>query len=80
MFGGYNAGAGTMLRARRMARERQLDERRWHSVVEVAPQVPRWRWRETLGYVTKIEDTYELLRLETRRSNAARRPPFRAVE
>ena len=64
MFGGYNAGPGTMRRAKNVARNEQLDEYRWTSVQRVAPRVQRWRYRETLGYVERIGQNYEVLRAQ----------------
>ena len=61
MFGSYNAGEGTILRARARAKKSQLDPEIWQSVVVVAPKVPRWRYRETLGYVTTIAGNYAFL-------------------
>jgi len=58
MFGSYNAGEGNIARASAVARARQLEPARWSSIEEVAPTVPRWRYRETLGYVRKIESNY----------------------
>jgi membrane-bound lytic murein transglycosylase MltF len=55
MLGSYNAGRGTLLRAQSTAREKKLDCGSWRSIAEVAPSVRGWRYRETLGYVTKIE-------------------------
>lgn len=55
MFGGYNAGEGTIFRAQGVARASKLDERTWPSIESVAPTVPRWRYKETLGYVHTIE-------------------------
>ena len=55
MLGSYNAGRGTLLRAQATAREKQLDQGAWLSIEAVAPSVRGWRYRETLGYVTKIE-------------------------
>jgi membrane-bound lytic murein transglycosylase F len=55
MLGSYNAGRGTLLRAQATAREKRLDTGAWRSIAEVAPSVRGWRYRETLGYVTKIE-------------------------
>ena len=54
MFGSYNAGRATIQRARRMAQARRLDTHAWASIEQVAPDVQRWRHRETLGYVHKI--------------------------
>ena len=61
MFGSYNAGPGTIRRATRVAKTRQLDDKTWRSVEEVAPAVQRWRYRETLPYVKKIEGNYRTL-------------------
>ena len=54
MFASYNAGEGTIMNAQRACVARSLDQRAWSSVETVAPDVPRWRYRETLGYVRKI--------------------------
>ena len=45
----------TLLRAQDTARQQSLDHRSWNSIAEIAPSVSGWRYRETLGYVTKIE-------------------------
>jgi membrane-bound lytic murein transglycosylase F len=55
MLASYNAGRGTILGAMSAARARRLDERSWPNIESVAPTVPRWRWRETIGYVRKID-------------------------
>jgi len=55
MFGGYNAGEGTIFRAQGVARASKLNERTWPNIESVAPTVPRWRYKETLGYVRTIE-------------------------
>jgi membrane-bound lytic murein transglycosylase MltF len=72
MFGGYNAGPGTMRRAKRVARNEQLDENRWTSVESVAPRVQRWRYRETLGYVERIEEFHRSLCIEPSKVNAVK--------
>ena len=54
MFGSYNAGQGTIMRAQRTADQQRLDRARWQSIEQVAPLVERWRYTETLGYVRKI--------------------------
>ena len=56
MFASYNAGRGTILGAQAEARARSLDCRDWSSIEAVAPRVPRWRYRETLDYVHRIDD------------------------
>jgi hypothetical protein len=55
MFGSYNAGRVPILRAQELAAARAFDPTRWASVEAVAPDVPRWRHRETLNYVRRIE-------------------------
>lgn len=55
MFGSYNAGRGTLLRAQSTARARKLDDRSWRSIAEIASTVRGWRYRETLDYVRKIQ-------------------------
>ena len=62
MFASYNAGEGTISRALGTARAASLDATRWTSIEQVAPNVRRWRYRETLGYVRKISDNYSYLR------------------
>jgi membrane-bound lytic murein transglycosylase F len=61
MFGSYNAGRGTLLRAQGAARARQLDHRTWSSITEVAAVVRGWRYRETLGYVQRIDALLQTL-------------------
>ena len=61
MFGGYNAGEGTIFRAQGVARASRLDERTWPNIESVAPTVPRWRYKETLGYVHTIEQNRKKL-------------------
>ena len=59
MFGSYNAGRGTIVRAQKIAINKSLDERIWLSIQNVAPQVPGWRHRETLNYVQRIQSSFE---------------------
>ena len=61
MFAGYNAGEGTIIRARRAAAAERLDDRSWQSIERVAPRVERWRYLETLGYVRTIERNHKSL-------------------
>ncbi|MEP6691244.1 MAG: transglycosylase SLT domain-containing protein [Gemmatimonadaceae bacterium] len=61
MFGSYNAGEGPIMRARAAARAKQLDQRVWTSVERVAPDIERWRYQETLGYVKKIKSNKDNL-------------------
>jgi membrane-bound lytic murein transglycosylase F len=55
MFGSYNAGRETIKKAQLVARSDRLDQRSWPSIEAVAPKVSRWRYRETLDYVRKIQ-------------------------
>jgi membrane-bound lytic murein transglycosylase MltF len=59
MFGSYNAGRGTILRAQKVAIVKSLDERVWSSIKNVAPDVPGWRHKETLDYVQRIQLSLE---------------------
>lgn len=64
MFASYNAGRMPILRAQTLARGQSLDPRHWVSIEQVAPLVRRWRHRETLAYVRKIEAN--LARMDSR--------------
>jgi soluble lytic murein transglycosylase-like protein len=75
MFGSYNAGEGTIGRATAAAKAKQLDEMRWPNIEIIAPEVPRWRYRETLGYVKKIDQNYSTLHAGAQRAAA---PPAAA--
>jgi membrane-bound lytic murein transglycosylase F len=78
MFGSYNAGRGTLLRAQRVAEDKALDQNQWTSIEAVAPDVPRWRHEETLGYVSKISTSVERMDDNGRVARAApatREPP-----
>jgi membrane-bound lytic murein transglycosylase MltF len=66
MFASYNAGRGTLLRAQEVAREKTLDPVVWPSIQTVAPEVPRWRHQETLGYIEHIETNGERMDQEGR--------------
>ena len=59
MFGSYNAGRGTILRAQKLAIGKSLDGRVWPSIQNVAPDVPGWRHKETLDYVQRIRFSLE---------------------
>ena len=69
-FAGYNAGPGTILRAKKTAREEKLDEFQWRSMEIAAPKVERWRYKETLGYIATIQANYDALKKAPVRSNA----------
>jgi membrane-bound lytic murein transglycosylase MltF len=62
MMGAYNAGEGTIMRAQRVAQQAAQDAKTWNGVAAVAPTVPRWRYRETLGYVNQIAIYYRRLK------------------
>jgi membrane-bound lytic murein transglycosylase MltF len=59
MFGSYNAGRTTILRAQKRAVEKSLDGRKWPSIQNVAPEVPGWRHTETLDYVRRIQFSFD---------------------
>lgn len=62
MFGSYNAGPATISRARRVAQAEGQEDQAWHGVASVAPRVPKWRHRETLGYIERIESFQQQMR------------------
>ena len=62
MFGSYNAGEGPIIRACIAARGDHLSDAEWASIEHVAPRIDRWRYRETLGYVRKIDRNYSKLK------------------
>ena len=55
MLGSYNAGFRTILRAQKLSRKHGFNGTDWESIKSVAPRVSKWREKETLGYVRKIE-------------------------
>jgi membrane-bound lytic murein transglycosylase MltF len=61
MFGSYNAGPGTIRRAKSLARQKQLDDKTWKNIEQIAPEVRRWRYKETIPYVRKIEKNHRTL-------------------
>ena len=75
MFASYNAGEGTIMNAQRACVAKALDQRSWSSVETVAPNVPRWRYRETLGYVRKIRGGIDNLDDKGRVKKAAAKKP-----
>jgi membrane-bound lytic murein transglycosylase F len=58
MFGTYNAGEGPITRASAAAKAQNLEPTQWTSIEQVAPNITRWRYRETLGYVRRIEGNF----------------------
>jgi len=72
MLASYNAGRRTILIAQRAAKDRQLDHRAWSSIETIAPAVTRWRYRETVDYVKRIE--VNLSRLDDRGRLSASSP------
>ena len=60
MFGSYNAGEGTIARALTVARTRG-GAPAWSTIEQIAPSVQHWRYTETLGYVRRIDSTYNWL-------------------
>lgn len=61
MFASYNAGEGTIMRARKTAAAERLDQSRWPAIERIAPRVERWRYSETLGYVRTINANKDAL-------------------
>lgn len=57
-LGSYNAGRGRIHQARQVAIKNGLSPDKWESLVEIATNVPPWRYRETIRYISKIERCY----------------------
>lgn len=55
MFGAYNAGKGSIIRAQKHAKRTGLNPNLWQSIEQTLPCVTGKRSRETLGYVEKIK-------------------------
>ena len=53
-FASYNAGFRNIIKAQNLSRQAGLNENLWSSIESVAPKVRGWRYKETLGYVDKI--------------------------
>jgi membrane-bound lytic murein transglycosylase F len=58
VFGSYNAGRSTILRAQEKAKTDSLNHQAWSAIETVAPRVNRWRSAETLEYVRRIDQHY----------------------
>ena len=62
MFGSYNAGRASILRAQQFALGEGLNATLWESVVGELPRVTGRRSRETVSYVARILDIKQVLR------------------
>jgi membrane-bound lytic murein transglycosylase F len=62
MFGSYNAGRGSILKAQKKAKQRGLNPNLWPSIERTLPAVTGPRSNETLGYVKKIDRIKEVMR------------------
>lgn len=56
MFGSYNAGKGNIIKAQNIAAEKGLNENLWESVIISLPEVTGKQSKETINYVSKIND------------------------
>ena len=50
------------MKAQTKAKNNSLDHTSWESIANVAKQVPRWRYEETLNYVERINNFHEKLK------------------
>jgi membrane-bound lytic murein transglycosylase MltF len=62
MFGSYNAGKGSILKAQKKAGRKGLNPNLWESIVKTLPEVTGRRSRETIHYVRKINNIKVVLR------------------
>jgi membrane-bound lytic murein transglycosylase MltF len=56
MFGSYNAGKHSILKAQQIAMDRGLNPYLWSSIAETLPEVNGERSRETVLYIQRIHD------------------------
>ena len=61
MFGSYNAGRRNIIKAQNKAEARGLDPDRWSSIENTLPTVTGRRSRQTIGYVSKINNIVGVL-------------------
>ncbi len=55
-FAGYNAGFSTIVKAQKRCQKDGMNENLWKNIEIIAPEIPAWRYEETLGYVNKINN------------------------
>ncbi len=53
-FASYNAGFQTILKGQKVCKKYSLNENLWRNIESVAPKVRGWRYKETFGYIKKI--------------------------
>jgi hypothetical protein len=63
VFGSYNAGRGTILKAQNQAVKAQLDQDMWPSLEEVAPQVPKWVMKRHSVMFVKLKDFTQIFQI-----------------
>jgi len=61
MFASYNAGRGPIIKAYKLATSQWPADTTWANIARVAPNVHPWIYKETLGYVRRIDAVYQLL-------------------
>jgi len=61
MFASYNAGRGPIIKAYNIVTQRWPQDTTWANVVKVAPSIHPWIYRETIGYVRRIEEVHRIL-------------------
>ncbi|MDM8515238.1 transglycosylase SLT domain-containing protein [Desulfobacterales bacterium HSG16] len=62
MFGSYNAGKGTIIKAQKKAAKKGLNPNLWQSIESVLPEITGRRSLETLKYIKKIQIIKRVLR------------------
>lgn len=62
MFGSYNAGKGTIIKAQKEAAQKGLNPNLWQSIESVLPGITGRRSLETLKYIKKIQRIKKVLR------------------
>ncbi|WDP91519.1 MAG: transglycosylase SLT domain-containing protein [Desulfobacter sp.] len=62
MFGAYNAGKGSIIKAQKKADSNGMNPNRWTSIEITLPEVTGARSKETINYVTKIKQIKKVLK------------------
>ncbi len=61
MLGAYNAGAGHIIKAQKIAGKNSLPTDKWHSITVALPRVTGPYATETINYVQKVETVFAYL-------------------
>ena len=58
MLGSYNAGAGNIIKAQKLAEKNSANPNIWHNIINTLPKITGKHSKETILYVKKIKQYY----------------------